>query len=735
MTDLPPSPPPPPHPEDQTPRRHNRQNREKNTVATPPLLKDVREDAPVAPGEDENGVQEQKKHDDSPRRRLSLLSSSSSSSCSSASGAAAAAEEEESVPRSDFRRNLRRRLHVGRKPGGGVLKQKLQQLRKARQGSSRLRLPSDAEADAIASPPADIRPPSLRRTITPGGTVTLAVKSIRDTLAAATRGDHLRRLSYKRFIQSGLVWERLEDTGSLSPVAKQKSRAVTIREEPERIEEETVEGRDIVFRKDLNKENGEEEEKVEEALEQHDALENEVWSPLRDERKEPESMTQFPTEVASVLTTEKETSRTALAPVKEVETSVEHDAAMFKPSPTKEMSSSLSYQKGKKDTVPSSFSDDELDEDEAYLLGVHLDVEGVEDDEVDEDDKLLWEEIRKQLLNEDRTSDLSANIRRIHELLQDYSALYPTTSSRRYGIKKTTIRGDEESSGFAKSNDFEYDALLEQYPVQVRLQNVTYQIQQSKSASRNRIPTVYNTSIAYPILKVFKRYRKEGLNAAWQQLWEKPDYETVDILRDVDLVLQPGRSYLVLGPPGSGKTTLLKAIAGRLRSDVRQKWTSSGDETSAPPSLRRRPSNASIVGSMAGSIINYQPCEVPDKPCTILQGRIQYNGRAIPEGGKEFFIENAMVYIDQLDQHAPRLTVDETFEFAFQCKTGGEMFRDKIAINDAMKEAMEKAKTNRLRVNVVLQALGLTHVRDTFVGDQSVRGISGGQRRRVTVGT
>ena len=47
---------------------------------------------------------------------------------------------------------------------------------------------------------------------------------------------------------------------------------------------------------------------------------------------------------------------------------------------------------------------------------------------------------------------------------------------------------------------------------------------------------------------------------------------------------------------------------------------------------------------------------------------------------------------------------------------------------------MEKAREDRLRVNVTLQVLGLTHVRDTYVGDHSVRGISGGQRRRVTVG-
>jgi len=36
-------------------------------------------------------------------------------------------------------------------------------------------------------------------------------------------------------------------------------------------------------------------------------------------------------------------------------------------------------------------------------------------------------------------------------------------------------------------------------------------------------------------------------------------------------------------------------------------------------------------------------------------------------------------------------------------------------------------------ISKVLQVMGLTHVRDTFVGGQAVRGVSGGERRRVTV--
>ena len=97
----------------------------------------------------------------------------------------------------------------------------------------------------------------------------------------------------------------------------------------------------------------------------------------------------------------------------------------------------------------------------------------------------------------------------------------------------------------------------------------------------------------------------------------------------------------------------------------------------------------------------------------------RYNGR---QDETEFHIENAVAYIDQIDRHAPRLTVDETFEFAFQCKTGGQMFREVKATNEAMKTAMEKARKDRLRVNVTMQMLGLSHVRDTYVGDQTVQG-------------
>ena len=68
--------------------------------------------------------------------------------------------------------------------------------------------------------------------------------------------------------------------------------------------------------------------------------------------------------------------------------------------------------------------------------------------------------------------------------------------------------------------------------------------------------------------------------------------------------------------------------------------------------------------------------------------------------------------------HAPVLTVRETFEFARRCTS-----------NATVDEAGVHQDVQALMVN-----LGLDHVADTVVGDENLRGISGGQKRRVTVG-
>lgn len=93
-------------------------------------------------------------------------------------------------------------------------------------------------------------------------------------------------------------------------------------------------------------------------------------------------------------------------------------------------------------------------------------------------------------------------------------------------------------------------------------------------------------------------------------------------------------------------------------------------------------------------------------------------------------IPNICSFVGQLDDHAAYLTVRETFEFAFQCRTGGQLDRTGIRSSQLPSQTSKENFTE----NLTIDGMDLTQCADTFVGDSNVRGISGGQRRRVTVG-
>jgi ABC-type multidrug transport system ATPase subunit len=102
--------------------------------------------------------------------------------------------------------------------------------------------------------------------------------------------------------------------------------------------------------------------------------------------------------------------------------------------------------------------------------------------------------------------------------------------------------------------------------------------------------------------------------------------------------------------------------------------------------------------------------------------------------GPETIWTNLAGYIDQIDRLHPFLTVLETCEFAWHCRSGGthrKLFYGQGPEVDATIRNMDQ---EMLAVNRILQALGLAEVKSTFVGDQStVRGVSGGEKKRVTV--
>jgi ABC-type Fe3+/spermidine/putrescine transport system ATPase subunit len=68
--------------------------------------------------------------------------------------------------------------------------------------------------------------------------------------------------------------------------------------------------------------------------------------------------------------------------------------------------------------------------------------------------------------------------------------------------------------------------------------------------------------------------------------WEPRRGETRQLLRDVNLQVQPGQTVAILGPSGSGKSTLLKIVAGLEPLDSGAVWLDGKDITHLPPEQR-----------------------------------------------------------------------------------------------------------------------------------------------------
>ena len=92
-------------------------------------------------------------------------------------------------------------------------------------------------------------------------------------------------------------------------------------------------------------------------------------------------------------------------------------------------------------------------------------------------------------------------------------------------------------------------------------------------------------------------------------------------------------------------------------------------------------------------------------------------------------LQNVVSYVGQLDNHAAFLTVQETFDFAADCRIGKKK-RD----NNENENGDGEDNNNDLSENLTIDGLDLAVCRNTYVGDANNRGVSGGQRRRVTLG-
>ncbi|EXJ55394.1 ATPase [Cladophialophora yegresii CBS 114405] len=149
----------------------------------------------------------------------------------------------------------------------------------------------------------------------------------------------------------------------------------------------------------------------------------------------------------------------------------------------------------------------------------------------------------------------------------------------------------------------------------------------------------------------------------------------VDILRNFEGVVQPGEMLVVLGPPGSGCSTFLKTITGETHG------FSLGDD----------------------SYINYQGI-------SYKQMHKNFKGEAI--------------YTAEQDVHFPMMTVGDTLLFAAQARTP-----QNLQLPQGITKKMYAA---HLR-DVVMATFGIRHTVNTKVGNDFVRGVSGGERKRVSI--
>jgi ATP-binding cassette subfamily G (WHITE) protein 2 (SNQ2) len=143
------------------------------------------------------------------------------------------------------------------------------------------------------------------------------------------------------------------------------------------------------------------------------------------------------------------------------------------------------------------------------------------------------------------------------------------------------------------------------------------------------------------------------------------------LIQDVSGVVFPGETLLVLGMPGAGCSTTLRTIASDTQSFVS------------------------------------------------VDGNVEYSGISASEVKKRFASE--IIYNAEDDLHFPKLTVKQTLDFALHLRMPAkEVSSRRHAMVDEMRENLT-------------DSLGIAHTLETIVGSAYVRGVSGGERKRVSL--
>jgi ATP-binding cassette subfamily G (WHITE) protein 2 (SNQ2) len=152
----------------------------------------------------------------------------------------------------------------------------------------------------------------------------------------------------------------------------------------------------------------------------------------------------------------------------------------------------------------------------------------------------------------------------------------------------------------------------------------------------------------------------------------KPQERT--ILSDFSGVIKPAEMLLVLGRPGSGCTTLLKTLANQ-----RAGYTS-------------------------------------------IDGEVSYGGTPAEVMGKKY--KGEVLFIPDEDLHYATITVKNTLSFALETKTPGK---------ESRLEGESRGAYVKEFLRIVTKLFWIEHTLGTKVGNDYVRGVSGGEKKRVTI--
>ncbi|XP_028071195.1 ABC transporter G family member 32 isoform X1 [Camellia sinensis] len=243
---------------------------------------------------------------------------------------------------------------------------------------------------------------------------------------------------------------------------------------------------------------------------------------------------------------------------------------------------------------------------------------------------------------------------------------------------------EDDSEKFFDRMRRRFDAVELQFPkIEVRFQHLT--VESFVHVGSRALPTIPNFlfNMSDALLRQLRVYHGRR--------------QKLTILDDISGIIRPSRLTLLLGPPSSGKTTLLLALAGRLGQDLQ------------------------------------------------MSGSITYNGHSL----NEFVPQRTSAYVSQQDWHVAEMTVRETLDLSARCQGVGYKYdmllelsrREKIAgikpdedLDILMKALALGGQDTSLVLEYILKILGLDICADTLVGDEMLKGISGGQKKRLTTG-